>query len=76
MPTKDMQSKTQKIPKLRFFGFAGEWEERKLGDIVAFLKGSGISKEDVSQGGKYKCIRYGELYTEYREVIKEVKSKK
>lgn len=52
-----------------------EWEEKKLGEIVTFLKGKGISKEDVSDDGKNKCIRYGELYTEYNELIKDVKSR-
>ena len=62
-------------PKLRFKEFSGEWEEKKLGDIVDIFKGKGISKNDISENGKLDCIRYGELYTEYREIIKNVKSK-
>ena len=34
MPTKATQSEAQRIPKLRFPGFSGEWEEKKLGDIT------------------------------------------
>ncbi len=63
-----------KIPKLRFPGFSGEWEEKRLGEVATFLKGKGISKNDIVENGKNKCIRYGELYTEYKEIIDEVKS--
>jgi type I restriction enzyme S subunit len=63
------------VPKLRFKEFGGEWKEKKLGDIVTIFKGKGISKNDVVKNGKIDCIRYGELYTEYREIIKNIKSK-
>ncbi len=63
------------VPKLRFKEFSGEWEEKKLGDIVDIFKGKGISKNDISENGKLDCIRYGELYTEYREIINNIKSK-
>jgi len=33
MPTKVTQSETQRIPKLRFPGFSGGWEEKKLENI-------------------------------------------
>lgn len=33
MPAKAAQLQNKKIPKLRFPGFSGEWEEKKLGDI-------------------------------------------
>ena len=74
MPTKTKQSETQKIPKLRFAGFCGEWEEKKLGEVADFSKGKGISKNDIVENGKNKCIRYGELYTKYNEIIDEVVS--
>lgn len=64
----------RKTPKLRFAEFSGEWEEKKLGSLCTFLKGSGLSKEDISTDGK-PCILYGELYTKYGEVISEIYSK-
>jgi type I restriction enzyme S subunit len=51
------------------------WENKTFADVALFQKGRGISKEDIVQNGKHKCIRYGELYTEYGEVIMEVKSR-
>ncbi|WP_161629410.1 restriction endonuclease subunit S [Pseudodonghicola xiamenensis] len=49
-----------------------DWEERKLGEIATFFKGKGISKSDIVEGGALPCIRYGEIYTHYRERITEV----
>ena len=50
----------------------GEWEETVLEKIGAFLKGKGISKADIVEDGFTPCIRYGELYTHYGEVISKV----
>lgn len=63
-------------PLLRFPAFIqdGGWKEYKLGDIAQFYKGKGISKNDVTENGTIPCIRYGELYTHYKEVIDEVTS--
>ena len=65
------------VPKLRFpkFRDAGEWENRLLDTIAIFYKGKGISKADIDPAGEISCIRYGELYTVYDEVIREVVSK-
>ena len=50
----------------------GEWEETTLGEIGIFLKGKGIPKADIVENGLTPCIRYGELYTHYGEVISKV----
>jgi type I restriction enzyme S subunit len=64
-----------RVPKLRFKEFEGEWENKKLGEIASFSKGKGISKSDISEDGNLECIRYGELYTKYNEIIKDIISK-
>ncbi len=51
-----------------------EWEAIELGDIATFSKGKGISKKDISEDG-VECIRYGELFTTYNEIIRTIKSK-
>lgn len=51
------------------------WKKYILKDSVQFLRGSGLSKDQVVEGGKYKCVLYGELYTKYKETIKEVQSR-
>ena len=62
------------IPRLRFPEFQKDedWVSKKLDDIATFYKGKGISKADISENGSQPCIRYGELYTHYKEVIDEV----
>lgn len=68
-------SKNMKIPQLRFKEFSGEWEEKQLGNIATFSKGKGISKADIDENGELECIRYGQLYTHYNELIKDIISK-
>ena len=62
-------------PKLRFKGFNDGWIETKLNDVAKFEKGKGISKSDIVADGELECIRYGELYTTYNELIENVISK-
>lgn len=52
-----------------------EWSEKPLSEIVSFSKGKGISKRDISEDGSLPCIRYGEIYTTYRERIQKVNSR-
>ena len=54
--------------KTRLPGFSGKWETRRLGDLGPFSKGRGIKREDISDTG-LPCIRYGELYTRYKDYI-------
>ena len=63
------------IPKLRFKEFKEKWEQKKLGNISTFSKGKSISKSDIVEDGNLECIRYGELYTVYSEIIEDIKSK-
>jgi type I restriction enzyme S subunit len=51
-----------------------EWEEKSLGEVAVFFKGKGISKIDIEEEGLIPCIRYGELYTYYKEIISLIKS--
>ena len=67
----------QSRPRLRFpeFRNAVEWQRCALGEIAEISKGKGISKSDVVQRGRTPCVRYGELYTSYGEIIEIVKSR-
>lgn len=60
------------VPKLRFKEFTDEWSNKKLNEIVKFSKGNILSKADLNNEGQYPCILYGQLYTKYHEVIKEI----
>ena len=59
---------------MRFSGFTDEWNEVTLNDVTTFSKGKGISKNDISNYG-IECVRYGELYTKYNEMIYNIESK-
>ena len=60
---------------MRFPEFSGKWKETTLGKISEITKGSGISKDQLSEQGS-PCILYGELYTKYKsEIIDEVYSR-
>ncbi len=52
----------------RLPGFGGEWATKRLRELGPFSKGRGIKREDVSDSG-LPCIRYGELYTRYKDYI-------
>ena len=69
------EHKNLNVPNLRFKEFQGEWEEERLSDIADLYKGTGISKDQLSDEGE-PCILYGELYTKYKsETIEKVISK-
>ena len=71
----DNNNKVLNVPNLRFPEFCGEWGKDSLMNIASIFKGSGISKEQLSDSG-LPCILYGELYTKYKsEVITDIYSK-
>ena len=53
----------------RLPGFHGEWEVKRLGSLGAFLKGSGVKKDDA-MSGDLPCVRYGEIYTHHHDVVR------
>lgn len=64
-------AKGEKVPRIRFKGFTGDWEQRKLEDLASFSKGAGYSKSDLQVSGT-PIVLYGRLYTKYETVIKDV----
>ena len=65
-------TESRKVPKLRFPEFSGDWEQRKVSECVSFFSGKGLSKSDIKNNGKYSCILYGNLYTDYGMIISNV----
>jgi type I restriction enzyme M protein len=56
------------------------WPMVELGTLekegkIDFLRGQGLSKNDISEDGKCYCIHYGDIYTLYNTVIKQVINK-
>lgn len=55
-----------KVPEIRFPGFTGDWEERKLGEVVVFLNGRAFKQQELLDSGKYRVLRVGNFNTNDR----------
>lgn len=51
-----------------------DWDADTIHGVFTSSKGYGLSKEVISEEGKYPCVLYGELYTKYPERIEKVQS--
>jgi len=63
----------EKVPEIRFPGFSGDWEQRKLGEYASFFRGIGLSWADIAEDGQHECILYGNLYTDYGMIVTDIK---
>jgi type I restriction enzyme S subunit len=59
--------------RTRLAGFTDDWVHLKLGSLGLLLKGRGVRRDDVREVG-IPCIRYGELYTVFRDYTHTVES--
>lgn len=57
----------------RLPGFSGEWEVKQLSEIGVFLKGSGVTRDQASSGA-LPCVRYGEIYTVHKNIVRAFQS--
>ncbi|MFA9336841.1 restriction endonuclease subunit S [Lactococcus sp. SK2-659] len=65
----------EKVPELRFAGFADDWEERKLGDIVVKAIDNRGKTPPTSENDKYPLLEVasiGGYYPNYSKVTKFV----
>ncbi len=52
-----------------------DWEVKRLGEIGDFSKGNGVPKDKIIKDEhEHPCLTYGDLYTKYDFVIKDIKS--
>ena len=49
MLQKMFPKKGEKVPEIRFAGFTGDWEQRKLGEITGKTYGGGTPKTDIDE---------------------------
>lgn len=58
------------IPRLRFPGFTGVWEEKKLGDSFELLRNNTLSRSQLNyRSGKALNIHYGDVLVNYGEIL-------
>ena len=63
-------------PKIRFKGFADDWEQRKLGKIFVSMQNNTLSRADLSYDrGIAMNIHYGDILVKFGEVI-DIKSER
>jgi type I restriction enzyme, S subunit len=67
--------KQMNIPQLRFPEFQVEWNLKRFDEIFLFSTGTNIKQNEASPEFETPCVRYGELYHMYNEVITEVINK-
>ncbi|EEL18434.1 hypothetical protein bcere0016_8650 [Bacillus cereus 95/8201] len=62
----------ESTPKVRFPGFTGEWEQRKLDSIVDRVKSYSLSRDvETIENTGYKYIHYGDIHTKVADIIDE-----
>ena len=63
------------FPRLRFPEFEGEYRQYSFEDLFLFSTGKNIKQNEASPEYETPCVRYGELYHLYNEIISEVVNK-
>jgi type I restriction enzyme S subunit len=58
--------------RTRLAGFSEKWEETSIGELARLRKGRGLSRAAVRENGVHPCLLYGELFTTYGRVAREV----
>lgn len=61
-------------PILRFKGFNDEWSLSTIGALGDFYYGKSAPKWSITEDVGIPCIRYGELYTKFNNVVNEIYS--
>lgn len=63
----------EKVPEIRFSGFTGDWEQRKLGDVAEYRNGKAHENEIDDDGNKQTnlsikdVLNYEDMYPNYKE---------
>ena len=76
----DLMTENKVVPKLRFAEFKNEkdtnsYKKHPFTDVFLFSTGKSIKQNEASPQFKTPCVRYGELYHMYGEVIYNVINK-
>lgn len=57
-------------PDLRFPGFTGPWEQRKLGDCFEFLKNNTLSRAGLNgENGTARNVHYGDILIKFGDCL-------
>lgn len=67
-----VKKQNNKVPKVRFSEFSNSYEEYSFEDLFIFSTGKNIKQNEAAPEFKIPCVRYGELYYMYGEVITKI----
>ena len=60
----------EKVPEIRFVGFTDNWEQRKLGSVLASLQNNTLSRAELTNGqGIAKNVHYGDVLVRFGNVL-------
>ncbi|CGG54479.1 Restriction endonuclease S subunit [Streptococcus pneumoniae] len=69
MLQKMFPQKGERVPKVRFEGFSGDWEETLFGDLYKVSSGFAFKREDYVKEGVHivngESIQHGEVFSNY-----------
>lgn len=58
------------VPEVRFPGFAGAWEQLKLGDAFSFMQNNTLSRAELDdESGAARNVHYGDILTVFGDVL-------
>ena len=62
--------KGETVPEIRFPGFTGDWEQRKLSEVFDFLQNNTLSRAELSHEiGAAKNVHYGDVLIKFGEYL-------
>ena len=56
-------------PKIRFKGYADDWEQRKFNEVFDFLQNNALSRAELATKGEVINVHYGDILVKYGEVL-------
>ena len=60
----------EKVPKFRFSGFTGDWEQRKFDKVFDGLQNNMLSRADLNyESGTVKNVHYGDVLIKFGDYI-------
>ena len=58
------------VPKIRFPGFTGAWEQRKFSELFIYLQSNSLSRADLNyEQGLVKNVHYGDVLIKFGEIL-------
>lgn len=58
------------VPEVRFKGFAGDWEKKRLGDSFNLeVSTNTLSRAELSQTGMVRNVHYGDVLIKYGSIV-------